>query len=136
KGFSAHGPDPIGKGTLHLGTFDSAEKAAWIRYLHHQKHKLAYGEFADVLEEWRGYIKGSDDETVIHEMVAIMDASGEKLPDNMPQELIDRARTAEADRINRSRPQRTEKVSPKPIEVSPNIEEVSPNIEEVSPKLD
>lgn len=33
-----------------IGTFASAEQAAWARYLHYTKHKLPYGEVEALLE--------------------------------------------------------------------------------------
>ncbi len=117
KGFAAHGPQPKGPGTMYLGTFDTAEKAAWVRYQHHKTHGIPYGDFADKLDEYRKIVPNSPDETVIQEMVGVMDLAGEKLPDGMPQELIDRARDAERARKETFARQAAERNKPIPAPV-------------------
>lgn len=37
----------------YIGTFDSAEEAAWKRYLYYQEHKLPYGELEVEIAHWR-----------------------------------------------------------------------------------
>jgi hypothetical protein len=51
QGFRAVGRNPTSNTLMHLGTFPSADEAAWTRYLHYQKHNLPYGEYAERLEQ-------------------------------------------------------------------------------------
>lgn len=51
KGFRCVGRSPTTNTLVHLGTFPSADEAAWARYLHYQKHNLPYGEYAEKLEK-------------------------------------------------------------------------------------
>jgi len=54
KGFRATGKDPATRvGLIHLGTFPSAEDAAWARYVHYTKNKLPYGQLEMALEKTR-----------------------------------------------------------------------------------
>ena len=66
KGFRAVGKSPgFGTGSQSLGTYPSAEQAAWARYLHHKKFKLPYGELEERLTYWRGkYPEMSDADLV------------------------------------------------------------------------
>lgn len=58
KGFRA-----VGKGSgvggnirttdVNIGTYPTAEQAAWARLLHYKRHKLPYGELEEQLEYWR-----------------------------------------------------------------------------------
>lgn len=72
-GFAARGTHPTSKSMLHLGTYPTAEEAAWARYLHHQKHGLAYGRLGTDIEEARtqSTLVGSSDAEIrailIHE---------------------------------------------------------------------
>jgi len=47
----------------YIGTFSSAEEAAWKRYLHYKEHGLPYGELEVEVERWRkDGIEGTDAE--------------------------------------------------------------------------
>jgi hypothetical protein len=46
KRFRAVGRNPLLNEEMVIGFFPAAEEAAWARYLHYQKHKLPYGEYA------------------------------------------------------------------------------------------
>jgi len=57
--FRAQAKDPRARGQqVSIGTFPTAERAAWERYLFYQKHNMAYGAAEDALAE-----KGTDIET-------------------------------------------------------------------------
>jgi hypothetical protein len=46
---------------VHLGTYDTAEEASWVRYLYYQKHDLPYGTWEEAIEERRARgMSGSD----------------------------------------------------------------------------
>lgn len=89
KGFRSMAATPDGNGLESIGTFPTAEQAAWARYLHHKKFKLPYGEAEDRLETERAEIRdevernrklcgeyGNDDEYVLRLINDVRDASG------------------------------------------------------------
>jgi hypothetical protein len=72
KGYRAEGAAPgagTKKGTVNLGTYPTAEQAAWARYLHHKKHKITYGE----LDERMAYWRKAHPEMTDAEIVALID---------------------------------------------------------------
>lgn len=51
-GYRAEGRNPVGVGMVGIGTYPTAEQAAWARCLHYQKHGLPYGVVEDRLKEF------------------------------------------------------------------------------------
>lgn len=49
----------VGEGRVQksIGTFRTAEQAAWARYLHYKKHKLAYGELEEIADQRGGDVQ-------------------------------------------------------------------------------
>jgi hypothetical protein len=66
QGFRAMGRDPVTGTQAYLGTKQTAEAAAWLRYLHYKRNGLPYGELELEIETYRKRfnLTGSD-ETVI-----------------------------------------------------------------------
>lgn len=52
-GFRAMGKKPGGIGEQYIGSFPTAEEAAWKRYCYYKEHGLPYGEMEDEIREWR-----------------------------------------------------------------------------------
>lgn len=56
-----------------IGTFPTAERAGWARYLHYKKHKLPYGVLEEKLEELKRkqsqFAKGFTDEQLKHYLI-------------------------------------------------------------------
>lgn len=52
KGFSAQGRGSKGERSVHLGTFQSAEEAAWARRAHYLRHGFTYGKLAEMAEQY------------------------------------------------------------------------------------
>lgn len=61
KGFRAIGRVPGSTAQKHIGTYDSAEEAAWHRFLYYYDHDLPYGEWEDHIDRLRAQgTQGSD----------------------------------------------------------------------------
>lgn len=71
KGFRAAARVPNGGGSAekHLGTFDTAEEAAWRRYLYYKEHKLPYGELEVEVDAWRKRGETGTDEELVREIL-------------------------------------------------------------------
>lgn len=71
KGFRAMGKKvgSGGGGEQYLGTFETAEEAAWRRYVYYKDNKLPYGELEVEIEKWRKRGEPGDDEFLANEIL-------------------------------------------------------------------
>ncbi len=87
KGFRAMGRNPNGPGELYLGTCETAEAAAWKRYLHHKANGLPYGPLEIEIETYRkNGATGTDEEVIalIREDATRLGYAHELFPDVAP----------------------------------------------------
>ena len=93
KGFRAMARSGVDSTQKSIGTFQTAERAAWARYLHYKKLKLAYGQAEVELESsqsqyWREILQKSlDREPTDEELIALLNQERERLGD--PPIVID-----------------------------------------------
>lgn len=93
KGFRCVGADPKDpRSTIHLGTYESAEAAAWIRYQHHKKHNLPYGEWEIELKAERARNVLNDDETITELVVQVRDLGNKPMPQGLDPEIVEKMR--------------------------------------------
>jgi hypothetical protein len=93
QGFRAVGKDfeagESSKRQRSIGTYPTAEGAAWARYLYYKKHNLPYGEVETELAHWRGYYpKSWTDQEIIDEVNILRESHGQD-PISLADESID-----------------------------------------------
>jgi hypothetical protein len=70
KGFRAEGKDGTG-GLITLGTFPSAESAAWARYRHYMRTGLSYGVLEELIDKMKREegANGRTDKQIKHDVI-------------------------------------------------------------------